>query len=378
MEQIDEQLAEDLTAKLGRLAERHRQVEQLLSDPEVIEDTTRLTRLAREHGALSKLVEKHEQLLEVRERLQDARETLDLYPDDEELTTLAQEELEEAGREQQRLLEEVIDLLVSDEAEANRNVIVEIRPGTGGDEAALFASDLYGMYTRYAERQGWEVELINASDTDLGGVREVICSVSGTGVWRKLRYESGGHRVQRVPETESQGRIHTSLATVAVLPEAEEVEVEIKPDELDISFVRSSGPGGQHVNKTSSCVRIVHEPTGITVRCQDEKSQSANRKKAMKVLRARLYEKYQQEQQEERDELRRSQVGTGDRNARIRTYNFPQDRVTDHRIGLDVFGVENFLMGDCDRMFDALADYDKQERIKAFIEGSKRSAPTGS
>jgi len=378
MEIVDEQLADDLLAKLARLAERQRHVEQLLSDPQVIEDTPRLTRLAREHGALSKLVDEYQQLLEVRDRREDARESLELYPEDEELALLAREELEETTREQQRLLQEVIDLLVTDETEANRNVIMEIRPGTGGEEAALFASDLFGMYTRYAEKQGWQVELLNASHTDLGGVREVIFSVSGSGVWQRLRYESGGHRVQRVPETESQGRIHTSLATVAVMPEAEEVEVQIRPDDLDVSFVRSTGPGGQHVNKTSSCVRIVHEPTGITVRCQDEKSQSANRKKAMKVLRARLYEKYQQEQQEERDELRRSQVGTGDRNARVRTYNFPQDRVTDHRIGLDVFGVESFIMGDCDRMFDALADYDRQQRIRAFIKGRKRSAPTGS
>lgn len=367
METIDEQLVEGLMARLERLAQRHGEVERLLSDPEVIADSARLTRLAREHGALGKLVEKYEQLLRVRERSRDAAESLELYPDDEELVALAQEELQQSEREQQRLLEEVIDLLVAEDAGGERNVIVEIRPGTGGDEAALFASDLFSMYTRYAERQGWQVELIDISDTDLGGVREVIFSVSSTGAWRKLRYESGGHRVQRVPETESQGRIHTSLATVAVLPEAEEVEVDIRPEELDVSFARSSGPGGQHVNKTSSCVRIVHRPTGITVRCQDEKSQSANRKKAMKVLRARLFEKYQREQEEKRDELRRSQVGSGDRNARIRTYNFPQDRVTDHRIGLDVFGVESFLMGDCDTMFEALAEYDRRKRIRAFV-----------
>ena len=205
----------------------------------------------------------------------------------------------------------------------------------------------------------------------------MVFSVSGKGVWQKLRYESGGHRVQRVPETESQGRIHTSLATVAVLPEAEDVEIDISDDDLDVSFVRSSGPGGQHVNKTSSCVRIVHKPTGITVRCQDEKSQQANRKKAMKVLRARLYDRFLSEQQQERDALRKSQVGSGDRNERVRTYNFPQDRITDHRIGLDVFGIENLLMGDCDRLFDALAEYDRQARIKAFVEGGEPAGPTG-
>jgi peptide chain release factor 1 len=369
---ITEELKEGLFGKLARLAERREEVEELLADPDVASDGARMARLAREHGRLGRPTEIHERLLEVRRRAREAREFLQEEPDEEELCELAREEIEQAEREEQELLEEFIDLLISDETEADRNVIMEVRPGTGGEEAALFAADLLRMYSRYAEKKGWDVELLSVSNTDLGGVREAVFCIDGKGAWQKLRYESGGHRVQRVPETETQGRIHTSLATVAVLPEVQDIEVEIDPSDLDISFVRSTGPGGQHVNKTSSCVRIVHEPTGITVRCQDEKSQQANRKKAMKILRARLYEKYQAEQQEELDALRRSQVGTGDRNERIRTYNFPQDRITDHRIGLDVFGVDSFLMGDCERMLDALAGYDRQERLKAFVRSKRR------
>ncbi len=367
MIELDEDIRDELVERLAELAERHREVERLLSDPDVIADSTRLAGLAQEHGWLAGLVDLYERIQQARRRRREGRELLQ-EEGDEELCELAREEIDEADREEARLLSEAIEFLVSDGAEANRNVIVEIRPGTGGEEAALFAADLFRMYSRYAERHGWKAELINANETDLGGFREVIFSISGPGAWRKLRYESGGHRVQRVPETESQGRIHTSLATVAVLPEAREVEVQINPEDLDTSFIRSSGPGGQHVNKTSSCVRIVHKPTGITVRCQDQKSQQANRKQAMKVLRARLYEKLERERRQQRDALRRSQVGSGDRNERIRTYNFPQDRLTDHRVGLDLFGLDGILMGNCDDLFDALAAYDRQKRVMAFIE----------
>ncbi|KPK65377.1 MAG: peptide chain release factor 1 [Planctomycetes bacterium SM23_32] len=363
-----------LLEKLAVTAERHQELAQMLADPELAADSARLAGVAQEHGALAKLAEKHRELAEVRRRRQEAGQSLEDYADDEELVQLATEELEEADAAEERLLQEVVELLLSDEAESRRNVIVEVRAGTGGEEAALFARDLFRMYTRYAESQGWKTELMDASPTDLGGMKEVVFSVSGRGAYRKLRYESGGHRVQRVPETESQGRIHTSLATVAVLPEAREVEVKIDPGDVEMSFMRSRGPGGQHVNKTSSCVRLVHKPTGIAVRCQDEKSQQANRKKAMKLLRARLYEQQQRQQHETRDALRRSQVGSGDRNERIRTYNFPQDRITDHRIGLDLFGIESFLMGGCDRMFDALAAYDRQRRIEAFAESQAAGA----
>ncbi len=364
----DGKLKEGLLARLEKMAQRREEVEGLLAQPEVTGDPTRLAELAREHSRLTRPAQISAEVRAARKQRKEAEQILDEEPDDAELCQLAEEEIQAADRREEELLEEFVELLLSEEARSDRNVIMEIRPGTGGDEAALFAAELFRMYTRYAEKQGWEVELMSMSRTDLGGMREVIFSLSGQGAWQNLQYESGGHRVQRVPETESQGRIHTSLATVAVLPEVAEVEVEIDPDELDISFMRSSGPGGQHVNKTSSCVRIVHEPTGISVRCQDEKSQSANRTKAMKILRARLYEKYQSEQQEELDAIRRSQIGSGDRNERIRTYNFPQDRITDHRVGVDVYGVEDFLMGDCDRLFEALAQHDRQERLKAFVK----------
>jgi peptide chain release factor 1 len=363
---LSEDVKQKLVQKLAELAERHREAERLLSDPAVVGDRARLARVGQEHGYLGKFAEKHAQLLQLELRRREAEESAGQEPQDAELRQLALEEIAEADLKEGELMEQVVELLLRGEGERDRNVIMEIRAGTGGEEAALFARDLLGMYTRYAERKGWKVEPMDTSTTDLGGIREAVVSISGPGAWQKLRYESGGHRVQRVPRTESQGRIHTSLATVAVLPEAEEIEVEIDPGDLELSFMRSSGPGGQHVNKTSSSVRIVHKPTGITVRCQDEKSQQANRKKALKLLRAKLFELRQSQLHRERDAMRRSQVGSGDRNERIRTYNFPQDRVTDHRTGLDVFGVDGFLMGNCDAVFDALADYDRQARLKGL------------
>lgn len=365
-----------LLGALEAMAQRHRKVEQLLADPQLSRDGARIAQIAREHGRLSKFVEKYDRLRQAQQQRREAEESLQELSDDEELQQLAMEEIEEADQQEQRLMAEVVELFVSEEPGTERNVIMEIRAAAGGEEAALFAADLLRMYSRYAEKKGWKVEPMDISTTDLGGIREVVFSIAGEGAWKRLRYESGGHRVQRVPETESQGRIHTSLATVAVLPEVEELELDIDPKDLEITFMRSSGPGGQHVNKTSSCVRIVHKPSGINVRCQDEKSQSANRKKAMKILRARLYETHQRQQRQQRDVMRRSQVGTGDRNERIRTYNFPQDRITDHRIGLDTFGVENFLLGDCDPLLDALLEYDKQQRIRAFAESSPKPSPT--
>jgi peptide chain release factor 1 len=361
---LPEQTKAAVVAKLEALAARYREAEAQLADPEVASDPVRVAAVAQEHGRLGKFAERLARLQEAQRRGRDARESL--ADEDEELRLLAAEELEDAGRIEEQLMEEAVDLLLGEESEAGRNVILEVRAGTGGEEAALFAAQLCRMYTRYAERRGWKVELLDSSTSDLGGMKEAVLSVSGPDVWQRLRYESGGHRVQRVPETESQGRIHTSLATVAVLPEPREVEVEIHPEDIAMSFMRSSGPGGQHVNKTSSSVRLVHKPTGIIVRCQDEKSQQANRKKAMKILRAKLYDAQTHRQREERDTLRRSQVGSGDRNERVRTYNFPQDRVTDHRIGLDVFGIESFLMGECDGLLAALAEHDRQERIRAL------------
>jgi peptide chain release factor 1 len=367
--ELSDELKGRLMARLDAFAERHSEVEKELADPELAANSARLASVAQEFGFLGKFVEKRNALHAATARREEAEEMLAAGDDDEEIEQLAREEAEEAAAEEERILQEVLEALVSEDKEADRNVIVEIRPGTGGDEAALFANDLLGMYTRYAEKHGWKVEVMDATPTDLGGMREVVFSVTGKGAWRTLRYESGGHRVQRVPETESQGRIHTSLATVAVMPEAEDVDVEIDPSDVEMSFMRSSGPGGQHVNKTSSCVRLVHKPTGITVRCQDQKNQHANRKKAMMLLRAKLYERQQEEAHAKRDALRRSQVGSGDRNERIRTYNFPQDRITDHRIGFDTFGIESFLMGNCEGMFEALAERDRAGRIREFIEG---------
>jgi len=365
---ILEQTKTRLIEKLQQLYERHQQLQRLLADPEVMNDPERYAEIAKEHGELRRFAEKFRQYRELSQRRADAAELKGESADDPEMAELAEQEIEACEAELEGLFQEVLGLFIDEEGERDRNVIMEIRAGTGGEEAALFAADLFRMYCRYAEKKGWQVEQFDSSTTDMGGFREVIISISGPGAWQKLRYESGGHRVQRIPVTESQGRIHTSLATVAVLPEAREVEVKIDPKDLDVSFMRSRGPGGQKVNKTSSCVRIVHLPTGITVRCQDEKSQHANRKKAMKILRSRLYELYREQHDQRRDALRRSQVGSGDRNERIRTYNFPQDRITDHRIGLDVFGIQNVLMGNCDDLFDGLAEYDRQQRIKLLTE----------
>lgn len=357
-----------LAGKLAALNDRYHELESLMADPEVVSDSNRYPKLAKEYGALSRFAEKYQQLQDLRQRRAEAKELKEESDGDPEMRELAEQEIEESTQALEGLFDEVLDLFIQEDDRGDRNAIMEIRAGTGGEEAALFAADLFKMYSRYAEKQGWKIEQLSVSETDMAGFKEVVFSVSGSGVWQRLRYESGGHRVQRVPVTESQGRIHTSMATVAVLPETPEVEVELNPEDLDISFMSSSGPGGQHVNRAASCVRIVHKPTGITVRCQDEKSQHRNRKRALKILRARLNDKYEREQRQKRDELRKSQVGSGDRNERVRTYNFPQDRVTDHRIGLDVFGVENILMGECDEIFDALADYDRQQRVKAFAE----------
>ena len=368
MVEISPQTRQKVAARLAESARRHAELERMLADPGLAADTAGYTRAAREHGALGRLAEKHRELQSALNRRKEAEEFLRETGQEREMQDLAREEITAADKAQDRLLGEALDLLLSKPDEAQRNVIVEIRGGTGGEEAALFAADLFGMYTRYAQRKGWKVELLDSSVTDRGGFREVIFSVSGPGTWQKLRFESGGHRVQRVPVTESQGRIHTSLATVAVLPEAQEVEVKINPEELDVTFMRSQGPGGQNVNKVSSCVRIVHKPTGIAVKCQEQKSQHKNRQLAMKILRARLYELRQQEDKQQRDELRRSQTGSGDRNERIRTYNFPQDRVTDHRIGLSVFGIQDFLMGNDDQMLDSLAEWDRQQRVSALSQ----------
>ena len=348
---------------LDKIKARHAEVQQEMADPAVASDPAQMADLGREHSRLEgvvKAIERYEAMLEERAGLRELAET-----EEGELADMAAAELE-ALQERLPATERALRLqLVPDDPEAEKSAIVEIRAGTGGDEAALFAGDLFRLYARFGERRGWRVETISLSHGTQGGFKEVVFSIGGRGVFGVMKYESGVHRVQRVPETESSGRIHTSAATVAVLPEAEDVDVNLQQHELIIDTFRSSGPGGQSVNTTDSAIRITHEPTGLVVTCQDEKSQHKNRAKAMRVLRSRLYEKKLEEQQSERAEERRSQVGSGDRSAKIRTYNFPQDRVTDHRLEGDDknYPLRDVIDGDLDPIIEALRMQENAERL---------------
>ncbi|MEG3065559.1 peptide chain release factor 1 [Acetomicrobium sp.] len=353
---------ENINEKLDELEKKFKDLELKLSDPEVISNPAELQRLAKEHAELSKIVEKYREYKEVLRRMEDAMSLCD--DDDEELRELAKEEVAQLKQVLETLEEELAFLLLPKDPDDDKSVIVEIRAGAGGEEAALFAADLYRMYVRYAERKGWKVELITANETGIGGYKEIVFRVEGRGAYSVLKYESGVHRVQRVPITEAGGRIHTSTATVAVLPEPDEVDVEIRPEDLRIDTYRASGAGGQHVNMTDSAVRITHIPTGIVVTCQDERSQIKNRAKAMQLLRAKLYDLELRLQHEEMAMERRGQIGSGDRSERIRTYNFPQGRVTDHRIGLTLYNLEEILDGDLDELIFALATADQMERLK--------------
>lgn len=351
---------------LERLAEsqrRFQEVESRLADPQVLKDPDQLRELGRERAQLEAAVLLGRELRSALEGAREAREFLE-SEDDPEMRALAQEELEKTGARIPGLAEEVRELLLPRDPLDDRPAVVEIRAGTGGDEAGLFAHDLLRMYQRYAERMGWKVELLDISEGIPGAIKEVIFNVRGEGAYGRLRLESGVHRVQRVPETESQGRIHTSAASVAVLPEAEEVDVDIDPNDLRIDVFRSSGPGGQSVNTTDSAVRITHIPSGLVVSCQDEKSQHKNKAKAMKVLRSRLLDQKIAAQNAERAADRRSQIGSGDRSAKIRTYNFPQGRVTDHRIGLSVYDLEGVMGGELDPFVRALRLAEQEERME--------------
>lgn len=347
---------------LRKIEERLAEVDRELSDPAVLADQERSRALLRERARLAPIVGAFREWEKLDRERREAEE-LARGAGDEEMRRLAVEEAEALAGRTEAAWRRVLEHLVGDDPDADRGVIVEIRAGVGGEEAALFAADLYRMYHRWAERHGHRVELIQRHEAEAGGLREVVFSVSGRGVFDRLRFESGGHRVQRVPKTESQGRIHTSLATVAVLPEAEEVDVEIRDEDLEVDTFRAGGPGGQNVNKTSSAVRITHRPTGLVVVCQDESSQHKNRAKALRVLRARLYERERERRRRERDDLRRSQVGSGDRSERVRTYNFPQDRVTDHRIRRN-FPLRVVLEGELDDLFDALRRHDVERKIQ--------------
>lgn len=355
-------MPESLGDKLNEMQQRFSEVERKIMDPEIMSQGPVYAALLKEHGRLAKVVEPYRNWLGARERVKEARSILDDGAADEELRQLAEEELPELEQRADALREEVKRAAVREESAPDRNAIIEIRAGTGGEEAALFAADLLRMYTRYAENRNWRTNLLDARPTDLGGFKDITLSVEGEGAYPELRFESGGHRVQRVPETEAQGRIHTSLVTVAVMPEAEDVDIEINPADIEMSFFRASGPGGQKVNKTSSAVRLVHEPTGIEATCQESPSQHKNRAHAMRVLRARLFEHYEAERRAARDAERRSKIGSGDRNERIRTYNFPQDRVTDHRIGLTLHDLPGILDGNLGELVRALQDYEIAER----------------
>jgi len=352
-----------MTDKLDAIKKRYSDLEAELSKSDVVQNQEQYTKLAREHAGLSEIVTKYEQFMDNRAQIAD----LELMADDSdaEIAAMAQEELGQRRQQDRQLTEELKLLLVPKDPNDDKNVVLEIRAGTGGDEAALFGASLWRMYMRYAERTGFAIERLSSNITELGGVKELTLLISGRGAYARLKYESGVHRVQRVPETESQGRIHTSAATVAVLPEAQDVDININPADLRIDVYRSSGNGGQSVNTTDSAVRITHEPSGLVVTCQDEKSQLKNKEKAMKVLKARLYDMAKREQEAELSQSRKSQVGSGDRSERIRTYNFPQGRVTDHRISLTLYKLEQFLDGDMDEMIDALVLDDKTRALSA-------------
>jgi peptide chain release factor 1 len=353
----------DLEEKLDELVEKYQNLNTKLSDPEIINDSSKYQKLLKKHAKLKKIVEKYKEYKEVKKEIEEAEEMIEL-DDDPDVQELAEMEIQELQPKMERLEERLPIMLLPDDPNDEKNVIVEIRAGAGGDEAALFAADLYRMYSRYAENNGWKVEVMNANPSGVGGYKEIIFTVEGEEVFKHLKYESGVHRVQRVPSTESSGRIHTSTATVAVLPEAEEVDIDIDPNDLRIDVYRSSGPGGQSVNTTDSAVRITHIPTDLTVSCQDEKSQHKNKSKAMRILRARLQEKKEQEKQKERAEARKSQVGTGDRSEKIRTYNFPQGRVSDHRINLTVHQLDKILDGDLAPVIDELIEEDNLKRLE--------------
>ncbi len=348
--------------KLTGVEERFIDVEKHLSDPKIVQDRDAYQKYVREHAELNKIVTAYRQYKQTLQNLEESQELL--KDTDPEIKALARDEIATLTREKEKIEDEFKTLLLPKDPNDEKNVIVEIRAGTGGEEAALFVGDLFRMYSRYAVNRNWKVEVVTHHPTGVGGLKEVIAMIQGKGAYSVFKYESGTHRVQRVPTTETQGRIHTSAVTVAVLPEAEEVDIAIDPSEIKVDVYRSTGPGGQSVNTTDSAVRITHLPTGLVVTCQDEKSQLKNKLKAMKVLRARLLDQLIMEQNEKRSEERKSQVGTGDRSGRIRTYNFPQGRVTDHRIGLTLYKLENILQGDIDELIDNLVTYYQTQALQ--------------
>lgn len=354
-------MREMLDQKLARF----RQLERMMSDPAVLADSYKLAAVAREHGSLMKLASSYQRYRELSDQITEAAEMTE--GDDAEMAELAEAELPVLRQQREKVWQQLLDLTVGGEDANRTRCVMEIRAGTGGEEAALFAQDLFQMYKRVAEQKGWKAEILSATPTELGGFKEIVLAFEGEGVYRELQYESGGHRVQRVPETEAKGRIHTSAATVAVLPEPEDVEIDLKPEDYRLDKFCSSGPGGQHVNKTESAVRLTHLETGIVVQCQDEKSQHKNLAKALRVLKSRLYELRQQQEHARRADQRKTLVGSGDRSQRIRTYNFPDNRLTDHRINLTLYKLDQILAGALAPVTESLIEYDR-EQLRSSME----------
>ncbi len=350
--------------KLEAVEKRYEELNKKIADPEIIARTSEWTGYMKEHAEIEEVVLKYKEYKKVLQQLDDAEAMLS----DPEMKELAEEDIKSAKEQIPKLEEELKILLIPKDPDDDRNIICEIRGGAGGDEAALFAGTLFRMYSMYAERKHWKIEVLNENETGLGGYKEISFMVTGKGAYSRLKFESGVHRVQRVPETEASGRIHTSTATVAVLPVVEDVQIEINPADIKLEVFRASGAGGQHVNKTSSAVRLIHVPTGIVAECQTERSQTQNREYAMKLLKSRLYEKEKQEQDSKLAKERRSQVGSGDRSEKIRTYNYPQGRITDHRIGFSIYQMEDFLNGNLDEMIDNLTAADRAEKLKGSEE----------
>lgn len=358
----------DIEAKLQQVKERFDEVTAAMSDPAVFDDPDRYTELTKEHSDLKDLVDDYKRWKDINKQIEGNQELID-EGDEPEITEMAQVENEELRPKLEELEEKIKFKLIPKDPDDSKNVIIEIRAGTGGDEAAIFAGDLYDMYRRYADKMGWKQSIMSLSESEKGGFKEMVFSLEGDEVYGKMKYESGVHRVQRVPDTETQGRVHTSAATVAVLPEAKDVDIEINSADLRIDTFRASGAGGQHVNKTDSAIRITHEPSGVVVECQQERSQHQNKEKAMVMLRSKLYEAEEERLRKERAEERKSQISTGDRSAKIRTYNYPQSRVTDHRINLTLYNLDGIMKGDIEEVIEALRVQDNLDKLNAVMEG---------
>lgn len=350
--------------KLEKTLNRYQEIDRMMMDPEVLTDGQQIAELARERGNIAKVAETYKEFKDLNQQIGEMREMI--QEGEPDIRELAEEELPQLQERREVVWNELLDMTVGGEDSLRSSCVMEIRAGTGGDEAALFAGDLFQMYKTFCETRGWKVEIMDAAPTELGGFKDITLAIEGEGCYRELQYESGGHRVQRVPETEAKGRVHTSAATVAVMAEPEDVEIDIKPEEYRKDIFCASGPGGQHVNKTASAIRLVHLETGIVVQCQDEKSQHKNFAKALRVLKSRLYDHFRQQEEAKRSEERKSLVGSGDRSQRIRTYNFPENRVTDHRINLTIYKLDQILAGNVQLLTDELLEYDRQQHREAI------------